>query len=59
MAESDLTAPTGAEAELLLMQKQALAEEEAAKTKRELLTHYLQVRDPTAASLDPLQTPSP
>ncbi|TRZ11718.1 hypothetical protein HGM15179_015354 [Zosterops borbonicus] len=42
MAESDLTAPTGAEAELLLMQKQALAEEEAAKTKRELLTHYLQ-----------------
>ncbi|NXI26200.1 DRC2 protein, partial [Sterrhoptilus dennistouni] len=42
MAESDLTAPTGAEAELLLMQKQALAEEEAAKTKRELLTRYLQ-----------------
>ncbi|NXS04615.1 DRC2 protein, partial [Oxylabes madagascariensis] len=34
--------PTAADAELLLLQKQALAEEEAAKTKRELLTHFLQ-----------------
>ncbi|NXU01065.1 DRC2 protein, partial [Buphagus erythrorhynchus] len=36
------TAPTAAEAELLLLQTQALAEEEAAKAKRELLTRFLQ-----------------
>uniref|UniRef100_A0A8C3NYY8 Dynein regulatory complex subunit 2 n=1 Tax=Cyanoderma ruficeps TaxID=181631 RepID=A0A8C3NYY8_9PASS len=42
MAGSRFTAPTAAEAELLLLQKQALAEEEAAKAKRELLTHFLQ-----------------
>lgn len=59
MAGSRFTAPTSAEAELLLLQKQALVEEEEAKAKRELLTHFLQVRDPTAASLDCLQTPSP
>ncbi|NXT10934.1 DRC2 protein, partial [Prunella fulvescens] len=35
-------APTSAEAELLLLQRQALAEEEAAKTKRALLTRFLQ-----------------
>ncbi|NXD45713.1 DRC2 protein, partial [Copsychus sechellarum] len=37
-------APTAAEAELLLLQKQALAEEEAAKAKRELLTRFLQYK---------------
>ncbi|NXK70376.1 DRC2 protein, partial [Sylvietta virens] len=42
MARPRFNAPTAAEAELLLLQKQALAEEEAAKTKRELLTHFLQ-----------------
>ncbi|XP_041257196.1 dynein regulatory complex subunit 2 [Onychostruthus taczanowskii] len=42
MAGSRLTAPTAAEAELLLLQRQALAEEEAAKAKRELLTRFLQ-----------------
>ncbi|NXV10186.1 DRC2 protein, partial [Cettia cetti] len=42
MARLHFAAPTAAEAELLLLQKQALAEEEAAKTKRELLTHFLQ-----------------
>ncbi|NWH85777.1 DRC2 protein, partial [Aegithalos caudatus] len=42
MARPRFTAPTAAEAELLLLQKQALAEEEAAKTKRELLTRFLQ-----------------
>ncbi|XP_063281232.1 dynein regulatory complex subunit 2 [Prinia subflava] len=42
MAWPRLAAPTSAEAELLLLQKQALAEEEAAKTKRELLTRFLQ-----------------
>ncbi|NWY48065.1 DRC2 protein, partial [Sylvia atricapilla] len=42
MAASRFTAPTAAEAELLLLQKQALVEEEAAKAKRELLTHFLQ-----------------
>ncbi|NXO23625.1 DRC2 protein, partial [Cisticola juncidis] len=42
MARPRLAAPTSAEAELLLLQKQALAEEEAAKTKRELLTRFLQ-----------------
>ncbi|XP_056371022.1 dynein regulatory complex subunit 2 [Oenanthe melanoleuca] len=36
------TVPAAAEAELLLLQKQALAEEEAAKAKRELLTRFLQ-----------------
>ncbi|NWT57217.1 DRC2 protein, partial [Erythrocercus mccallii] len=41
MPRPRFAAPTGAEAELLLLQKQALAEEEAAKTKRELLTHFL------------------
>ncbi|NXL71638.1 DRC2 protein, partial [Leptocoma aspasia] len=35
-------APRAAEAELLLLQSQALAEEEAAKAKRELLTRFLQ-----------------
>ncbi|NXR23528.1 DRC2 protein, partial [Cinclus mexicanus] len=35
-------ASTAAEAELLLLQKQALTEEEAAKAKRELLTRFLQ-----------------
>uniref|UniRef100_A0A8C5TBT5 Coiled-coil domain containing 65 n=1 Tax=Malurus cyaneus samueli TaxID=2593467 RepID=A0A8C5TBT5_9PASS len=34
-------APTAAEAELLLLQRQALAEEEAAKTKRELLAQII------------------
>ncbi|NXO46507.1 DRC2 protein, partial [Locustella ochotensis] len=42
MAGSRFTAPTAADAQLLLLQKQALAEEEAAKTKRELLTRFLQ-----------------
>ncbi|XP_058717183.1 dynein regulatory complex subunit 2 [Poecile atricapillus] len=42
MAGPRFTALTAAEAELLLMQKQALAEEEAAKAKRELLTRFLQ-----------------
>ncbi|XP_038020316.1 dynein regulatory complex subunit 2 isoform X2 [Motacilla alba alba] len=42
MARPRLTAPTSAEAELLLLQRQALAEEEAAKAKRELLTRFLQ-----------------
>ncbi|NWW34907.1 DRC2 protein, partial [Panurus biarmicus] len=42
MAGPRSTVPTAAEAELLLMQKQALAEEEAAKAKRELLTRFLQ-----------------
>ncbi|NXN02072.1 DRC2 protein, partial [Sylvia borin] len=42
MADSRFTAPTAAEAELLLLQKQALVEEEEAKAKRELLTHFLQ-----------------
>ncbi|NXR59821.1 DRC2 protein, partial [Rhadina sibilatrix] len=42
MAGPRFAAPTAAEAELLLLQKQALAEEEAAKTKRELLTRFLQ-----------------
>ncbi|NWV66249.1 DRC2 protein, partial [Malurus elegans] len=42
MAESSPLAPTAAEAELLLLQRQALAEEEAAKTKRELLARFLQ-----------------
>ncbi|KAL2293848.1 hypothetical protein Nmel_018913 [Mimus melanotis] len=37
-----MVAPTAAEAELLLLQTQALAEEEAAKAKRELLTRFLQ-----------------
>ncbi|NXR52463.1 DRC2 protein, partial [Hippolais icterina] len=41
MAGSRFNAPTAADAELLLLQKQALAEEEVAKTKRELLTHFL------------------
>ncbi|OWK50304.1 Coiled-coil domain-containing protein 65 [Lonchura striata] len=35
-------APRAAEDELLLLQRQALAEEEAAKAKRELLTRFLQ-----------------
>ncbi|NWT87222.1 DRC2 protein, partial [Lanius ludovicianus] len=38
------TAPDAAETELLLLQKQALAEEEAAKAKQELLTRFLQVK---------------
>lgn len=59
MAGSRFAAPTSAEAELLLLQKQALVEEEAAKAKRELLTRFLQVRDLTSASLNRLQTPSP
>ncbi|XP_053860609.1 dynein regulatory complex subunit 2 [Vidua macroura] len=42
MAGLGPAAPTAAEAELLLLQKQALAEEEAAKAKRELLTRFLQ-----------------
>ncbi|XP_068068697.1 dynein regulatory complex subunit 2 [Anomalospiza imberbis] len=42
MAGRGPTAPTAAEAELLLLQRQALAEEEAAKAKRELLTRFLQ-----------------
>ncbi|NWZ96689.1 DRC2 protein, partial [Nesospiza acunhae] len=42
MARSHLTAPTSAEAELLLLQRQALAEEEQAKIKRALLTRFLQ-----------------
>ncbi|RMB90567.1 hypothetical protein DUI87_33029 [Hirundo rustica rustica] len=42
MAGPRFAAPTAAEAELLLLQKQALAEEEATKTKRELLTCFLQ-----------------
>ncbi|XP_064257330.1 dynein regulatory complex subunit 2 [Passer domesticus] len=42
MAGSRLAAPTAAEAELLLQQRQALAEEEAAKAKRALLTRFLQ-----------------
>ncbi|NXQ60039.1 DRC2 protein, partial [Anthoscopus minutus] len=42
MAGPRSTAPREAEAELLLLQKQALAEEEAAKTKRELLTRFMQ-----------------
>ncbi|NXY26472.1 DRC2 protein, partial [Atrichornis clamosus] len=41
MAGTRATPTTAAEAELLLLQKQALAEEEAAKAKRELLTHFL------------------
>ncbi|NWR90690.1 DRC2 protein, partial [Furnarius figulus] len=35
------SAPGAAEAELLLLQKKALAEEEAAKTRQELLTRFL------------------
>ncbi|NWI38539.1 DRC2 protein, partial [Picathartes gymnocephalus] len=42
MAGARTTAPMEAEAELLLLQRQALAEEEAAKAKRELLTRFLQ-----------------
>ncbi|CAN8207265.1 unnamed protein product [Coccothraustes coccothraustes] len=42
MARPRLTAPTSAEAELLLLQRQALIEEEVAKGKRELLTRFLQ-----------------
>ncbi|NXH50897.1 DRC2 protein, partial [Dicaeum eximium] len=42
MARPRRAAPTAAEAELLLLQSQALAEEEAAKAKRELLTRFLQ-----------------
>ncbi|NWQ66704.1 DRC2 protein, partial [Neopipo cinnamomea] len=42
MAETRPGAPGAAEAELLLLQSQALAEEEAAKARRELLTRFLQ-----------------
>ncbi|XP_077048741.1 dynein regulatory complex subunit 2 [Agelaius phoeniceus] len=42
MARSHLTAPTSAEAELLLLQRQALVEEEEAKIKRALLTRFMQ-----------------
>ncbi|NXU45303.1 DRC2 protein, partial [Drymodes brunneopygia] len=42
MARPRTAAPMTAEAELLLLQSQALAEEEAAKTKRQLLTRFLQ-----------------
>ncbi|XP_032569575.1 dynein regulatory complex subunit 2 isoform X1 [Chiroxiphia lanceolata] len=42
MAGARPGAPGAAEAELLLLQSQALAEEEAAKTRRELLTRFLQ-----------------
>lgn len=59
MAGPHSTAPDAAETELLLLQKQALAEEEAAKAKQELLAHFLQVRDPTAATRNCLQTPPP
>lgn len=62
MAGPRSAAPTAAEAELLLLQSQALAEEEAAKARRALLTRFLQVRDtpfPTSASPDPLQTTFP
>ncbi|NWV74739.1 DRC2 protein, partial [Dasyornis broadbenti] len=38
------TAPSAAEAELLLLQSQALAEEETTKAKQELLAHFLQVK---------------
>ncbi|NXH26389.1 DRC2 protein, partial [Myiagra hebetior] len=38
------TVPGAAETELLLLQKQALAEEEAAKAKQELLARFLQVK---------------
>ncbi|NWW10235.1 DRC2 protein, partial [Oreocharis arfaki] len=44
MAGPRSTAPSEAEAELLLLQKQALAEEEAAKAKQELLARFLQVK---------------
>ncbi|NWV16981.1 DRC2 protein, partial [Origma solitaria] len=44
MAGSRSTDPSAAEAELLLMQNQALAEEEAAKAKQELLARFLQVK---------------
>ncbi|NXQ09935.1 DRC2 protein, partial [Peucedramus taeniatus] len=42
MARPRSAAPTSAEAELLLLQRQALAEEEEAKAKRALLTRFLQ-----------------
>uniref|UniRef100_A0A8C9NK04 Dynein regulatory complex subunit 2 n=1 Tax=Serinus canaria TaxID=9135 RepID=A0A8C9NK04_SERCA len=42
MARPRLAAPTSAEAELLLLQRQALLEEEVAKTKRALLTRFMQ-----------------
>ncbi|XP_030920424.1 dynein regulatory complex subunit 2 [Geospiza fortis] len=42
MARGPITAPTSAEAELLLLQRQALLEEEQAKIKRALLTHFMQ-----------------
>ncbi|NWU87560.1 DRC2 protein, partial [Onychorhynchus coronatus] len=42
MAGARPDAPAAAEAELLLLQSQALAEEEAAKARRELLTRFLQ-----------------
>uniref|UniRef100_A0A8C5IIJ5 Dynein regulatory complex subunit 2 n=1 Tax=Junco hyemalis TaxID=40217 RepID=A0A8C5IIJ5_JUNHY len=42
MARSQLSAPTSAEAELLLLQRQALVEEEQAKVKRALLTRFMQ-----------------
>ncbi|KAM4755169.1 dynein regulatory complex subunit 2 isoform 1-T1 [Cyanocitta cristata] len=44
MAGPHSTAPSAAETELLLLQKQALAEEEAAKAKQELLARFLQVK---------------
>ncbi|NXD31557.1 DRC2 protein, partial [Spelaeornis formosus] len=42
MAGPRSAAPVAAKAELLLLQDQALAEEEAAKTKRDLLARFLQ-----------------
>ncbi|RLV63655.1 hypothetical protein DV515_00018053 [Chloebia gouldiae] len=59
------TAPTAAENELLLLQRQALAEEEAAKTKRELLTRFLQgwgcpcSATPPGTRSSPKPTPAP
>ncbi|NXA10243.1 DRC2 protein, partial [Sapayoa aenigma] len=41
MAEPHPTVPEAAKAELLLLQSQALAEEEAAKARQELLTRFL------------------
>ncbi|NXH89270.1 DRC2 protein, partial [Edolisoma coerulescens] len=44
MAGPRSTALSAAEAELLLLQKQALAKEEAAKAKQELLARFLQTK---------------
>lgn len=56
-----MAAPMAAEDGLLLLQSQALAEEEAAKTKGEMLTRFLKVRGGRggAGSGFPQRLPSP